>query len=250
MKSIAHLLHQPESKTLEFKRDLSSPRPILKTLLAFANTSGGRLVIGVTDSHKILGLDNPLDEEERLCSLIADGISPKLVPNIEDMKLGISRTRNHIIARVFRELNFIEQWGSGVRRIFNEAKAQGLPEPEIIEIGMRVRFTLHLAQPITTQNIEEHSTAEFERLESRLESKLAAKVLLQINKKVSGKAQLAEHLGHKSVSGELHKQIKRLLELNLIEMTLPEKPNSRLQKYRLTHEGQSLINPYQLPSRN
>ena len=31
------LLQQPESKTLEFKRDLSSPLPLLKTLVAFAS---------------------------------------------------------------------------------------------------------------------------------------------------------------------------------------------------------------------
>ena len=30
------LLQQPEGKTLEFKRDLSSPKPLLKTLVAFA----------------------------------------------------------------------------------------------------------------------------------------------------------------------------------------------------------------------
>jgi hypothetical protein len=36
--SIAELMAQPESKTLEFKRDLSSPKPLLKTL---AQNPGG-----------------------------------------------------------------------------------------------------------------------------------------------------------------------------------------------------------------
>ena len=79
------------------------------------------------------------------------------------------------------------------------------------------------------------------RPESRLESSLAAKVLLKLHQEEAGKSALAQHLGHKSVSGELKKQIRRLLELELIEMTLPDKPNSRLQKYRLTESGQSLI---------
>jgi len=38
-----------EGKTLEFKRDLSSPGPVLRTLVAFANSAGGRLVIDRTE---------------------------------------------------------------------------------------------------------------------------------------------------------------------------------------------------------
>ena len=40
-------LTTPEGKTLEFKRDLSSPLGPLKTVVAFANSAGGQLVIGV-----------------------------------------------------------------------------------------------------------------------------------------------------------------------------------------------------------
>jgi ATP-dependent DNA helicase RecG len=68
-----HLLHSQEGKTLESKRDLSSPENIMKTLVAFANTAGGIILIGVEDDHTVIGiLDNPLDEEERLSSMIAD----------------------------------------------------------------------------------------------------------------------------------------------------------------------------------
>ncbi|MDI3486077.1 MAG: ATP-dependent helicase RecG [Methanolobus sp.] len=82
----SQLISMQEGKTLEFKRDISSPKNIIKTLVAFANTAGGNLFIGVEDGTKeVIGVSNPLDEEERLCSLIADSISPRLVPDVELM---------------------------------------------------------------------------------------------------------------------------------------------------------------------
>ncbi|MCE2837763.1 MAG: ATP-binding protein, partial [Cyanobium sp. 49614_E6] len=45
--SIAEFLTTPEGKTFECKRDLSSPQNLLKTLVAFANSAGGLVLIGV-----------------------------------------------------------------------------------------------------------------------------------------------------------------------------------------------------------
>lgn len=170
---------------------------------------------------------------------------------VEDMKRGVSQIRNPVIARVFRELELIEQWGSGVPDIFREAKANHLPEPLIEEIALRIRVTVGLSAPLAFTANQSRKTQppaseanETQRLESRLESALAAKVMLKIQQQEIGKSALAQYLGHKTVSGELHKQIKRLLELSLIEMTLPDKPNSCLLKYRLTESGLDLINSF------
>jgi hypothetical protein len=38
-------------------------------------------------------------------------------------------------------------------------------------------------------------------------------------------------------TGALNRTVKQLFEEGLIEMTTPENPNSRLQKYRLTDKG-------------
>ena len=77
-----------EGKTLEFKRDLLSPTKPLRTIVAFANSAGGRLVIGVDDDGTVVGVADPLAEEERITSLIADRISPQLVPAIDLMTVG------------------------------------------------------------------------------------------------------------------------------------------------------------------
>lgn len=82
--SLVEFLRRHEGKTLEFKRDLSSPLGALRTLVAFANTSGGTLLIGVEDGTRhVRGLSDPLAAEERIASLVSDSIRPRVLPEIE-----------------------------------------------------------------------------------------------------------------------------------------------------------------------
>jgi ATP-dependent DNA helicase RecG len=80
---IEFLLTQPESKTLEFKRDLSSLKPILKTIIAFANTAGGVIIIGHSPEKGLIGLEDVLHAEESLTNSITDNISPSILPEID-----------------------------------------------------------------------------------------------------------------------------------------------------------------------
>ena len=81
---ITELLRRTEGKNLEFKRDLSSPAGFLRTVVAFANTTGGVILIGVEDrTRHIRGVSNPLDLEERVVNLISDSIKPRLLPDVE-----------------------------------------------------------------------------------------------------------------------------------------------------------------------
>ena len=129
----------------------------------------------------------------------------------------------------------------------------GLPEPEIRLDGGSFVLTVHrpATGSATPSGPGQDRGGQLEsRLESRLESALAAKVMLAIRPQPLGKAAIAPILGHKSVSGELHKQIKRMVNGGLIEPTIPEKPSSRLQKYRLTARGQALLAELEKPGGN
>ena len=73
-----------EDKTLEFKRDDSGREGIVRTAVAFSNTSGGVIIIGVADrTRDIVGVEDPLLTEERIASLLSDTVSPRIVPEIE-----------------------------------------------------------------------------------------------------------------------------------------------------------------------
>jgi ATP-dependent DNA helicase RecG len=81
---LVEILTRPEGKTLEFKRDLSSPDGVLRTLVAFANTAGGTLLVGVEDrTRSVRGVPNTLDVEERIANIVSDSIAPRLLPEIE-----------------------------------------------------------------------------------------------------------------------------------------------------------------------
>src|SRR5690606_34078279 len=51
-------------------------------------------------------------------------------------------------------------------------------------------------------------------------------------------------LGRKS---SRERYLKPALDNGLIEMSIPDKPNSRLQRYRLTSKGRQLLNAIRLP---
>lgn len=53
---------QGEGLHLEFKKNTSNPQQVVRELIAFANTKGGTLLIGVSDQGTIPGVKHP-DEE-------------------------------------------------------------------------------------------------------------------------------------------------------------------------------------------
>lgn len=155
--------------------------------------------------------------------------------------------RNPGIASLLLRCDFIEKMGSGIERIRAAVKKAKCPE---VKIRYNTMFTLEFPRPdyvLSKHNdfVSGPESGPESRPESRPESvgdsRLAAKLACLLLEREMGKMELAEKLGHQSVSGELKKQVRRLLDMGVIEMTIPEKPNSRLQKYRLTDKGRTLL---------
>lgn len=85
--------------------------------------------------YSISGADIKFAIFDDRIEITSPGLLPKTL-DIEDIKMGRSEIRNKIIARFFKEINFIEEWGTGIRRIIKSCTDAGLEEPEFIETGM------------------------------------------------------------------------------------------------------------------
>jgi ATP-dependent DNA helicase RecG len=83
--------------------------------------------------------------------------NPGLLPfglTIEEAKSGVSKVRNRVLARVFKELGYIEQWGSGLQRILSVCKEAGLDEPRFEEVGTRFRVILRRTGSVAKPDID------------------------------------------------------------------------------------------------
>lgn len=83
------------------------------------------------------------------------------------------------------------------------------------------------------------------RPESGLESDVGLRILSVLEKVPLSRSEIAKGLGHKKISGAVNRTISRLLADKSITYTIPEKPQSRLQKYRITKKGQTALSRIQ-----
>ncbi len=80
-------LFSGESKNVEYKVIVpDKSEKYMKTVVAFANTQGGRLVIGIDDkTHHVVGVDNDslFQMMDALTNAISDSCEPQIIPDIE-----------------------------------------------------------------------------------------------------------------------------------------------------------------------
>ena len=149
---------------------------------------------------------------------------------------------NPAIANVFFRSGEIETWGRGIERIIAACTAAGSPKPKLIldgtGIALEFRSTpeylkaVNALDPVrseVTLEIAGQVTEQVTRLLPPLESQaLSAQELMATLR-----------LAHRP--SFLYTYLQPALAAGLIERTLSDKPNSRLQKYRLTALGRAWL---------
>ena len=76
-----------ESKNIESKVSLpDKSEKYVKTIVAFANTQGGKLIVGVDDkNHQVIGVENDIlfQTMDAIATAVSDSCMPQIIPDIE-----------------------------------------------------------------------------------------------------------------------------------------------------------------------
>ncbi len=140
---------ETESNTLEFKRELPRNDQIIKTIIAFCNTHGGRLILGVTDTRHIIGLSDSTIEKtmEIIDQSIFDACSPHIIP-----RLYIQRFEDKSV--------LVIEVSEGMNKPYYR-RSEGLEKGTYLRLG---RHTILANQDIIQELKWRSSGIDFERL--------------------------------------------------------------------------------------
>ena len=125
------------------------------------------------------------------------------------MIAGNSRVQNKAIGAAFFYMHIIEKWGSGIPRIFEDAKLYGLRKPEIKDFGTSFRISIYrqsfetdpmrVANPIYSRKTDAEKSSlasnyeakhqELSSIDAENENSASAEVIALIATKISEKNQ-------------------------------------------------------------
>ena len=153
-----------------------------------------------------------------------------------------SAPHNPGIANTFFRAGMVEAWGRGIGSIVRACEAAGTAEPrwEVEPGGLRLEFVFARGSDGRRDVAHETTHGQGWQPESQPES-LTARVLQQLADGPMSKTDLSRSLGQKQISGQLNRVIRLLVADGSIEYTIPEKPRSRLQRYRLMDKGRAAV---------
>jgi len=153
-----------------------------------------------------------------------------------------SDPRNPSLQKMFQLVGFGDRAGSGVPKITLAWREEGWPAPQVSEDfdAQETRLVLDIGHL-------EPSSEQTDRVTGEVAGEVTGEVAGEVTGEVARllgvltgemtRGQLQRALGLASQANFRDRYLAPALLAGLVEMTLPDKPNSRLQKYRLTPAG-------------
>lgn len=157
---------------------------------------------------------------------------------------------NPLLAEPLYLTKYIERMGTGIRDMIKRCREAGLPEPQFALTDGFVttirRKPGRAFEAVGGKELQPESQYQSgtSPVPVRYQS-LEERILALLKKDPLPVSVLSKQLGQKRVSGRLKIVLQKLLSDALIEFTIPDKPQSRLQKYRLTKKGRESLKKYE-----
>ena len=158
--------------------------------------------------------------------------------------------RNPLIAEPMFLAHYAEKAGSGILDMIARCRQAGLRPPEFRQDGGQFIQTLWRPKPEVTGEVEptqssdpvEAQEAQVEAQEAQVKlTTLEQQLLMACRVESRSGQELLEAAGYAARTGNFKRSLDKLLEVQLLEMTVPAKPTSRLQKYRLTDKARAWL---------
>jgi ATP-dependent DNA helicase RecG len=143
--------------------------------------------------------------------------------------------RNPLIADLLHRIAFIEKAGTGIRRMREEASRNKCPEPQFAANGF---FTASFWPSGERAGATQQAT---EQVGTKLEPSRHQVEILRNCREESTLLELMAIVGRSDRTKFRHQVLGPLLQAGLIEMTIPDKPRSRNQRYRTTAAGLAVL---------
>ena len=149
---------------------------------------------------------------------------------MEDLRSGLAvsrRYRNRRIGEFLKELDLTEGRSTGVPKILRAMKSNGSPHPEFESDEDRTYFLIRLPVHQRAEQDTRQVTPQVERVIVAIQGEML-------------RAHLVRALGLKDRMHFMNDYLQPALDAGLVEMTIPDKPRSSKQRYRLTDLGHRL----------
>jgi len=101
-RELLELIEGGENLTCEFKRKFSTTEKIVREMIAFANTKGGHLLIGVDDDKEIFGVESEKAEAELIYDAAKNFCEPPLNIKIDYVEV---KGKEVVVVEVFESEN-------------------------------------------------------------------------------------------------------------------------------------------------
>ena len=157
--------------------------------------------------------------------------------NLRKFRFLSRRYRNRRVGEFLKELEMTEGRGTGIPKILREIRRNGSPEPIFHTDDDRTFFLVEF--PVHPVFAEAFKKKDSMRVATEVATEVTTEVKRLLNVIIGdhSRAELQKMLRLKNAEHFRKAYLLPAINAGFVEMTRPEKPKSRLQKYRLTARG-------------